>query len=465
LHPDDIVEFKQRVAASAQNLTFKLCEVRSILNSGEIKWIESASRPELQPDGAIIWDGIMLDITEQQNALSERKRVEADLATSQQKYYSLIQSINGIVWEYDIDTDRFSFVSDRAISLLGYPLEDWLLKTNFWQNHIYSEDLERTLSAYNDAIEYRYDCEFEYRMVAADGRVIWVYDISTLICDADGKAIATNGLIIDISDRKEIEIDLHQANERLELTNAELHRATRLKDEFLATMSHELRTPLNAILGMSEALLEEVFGDLNPRQMKSIATIERSGEHLLSLINDILDVSKISAGKLELNITEVSPIELCKSSLMFIKQKAIQQQLTIDTQIPNNLDKIFVDERRMRQVLINLLNNAVKFTPKGGIVTLSIWVESPSICHPTAGYCLCFSIRDTGIGIASDDISKLFQPFIQVDSKLNRKYEGTGLGLVLVKQLVELHGGFVTINSEVGIGSCFTVTIPQEMRG
>jgi PAS domain S-box-containing protein len=279
-------------------------------------------------------------------------------------------------------------------------------------------------------------------------------------------SLLANGQIIcisrDITDRKQAAEQLHQTNQRLELTNEELHRATRLKDEFLATMSHELRTPLNAILGMSEVLQEELFGSLNAQQLNSITTIEQSGEHLLSLINDILDVSKISAGKLELNITKVSLTELCKSSLMFIKQQAFEKQIQLHTQLPIDLESVFVDERRLRQVLINLLNNAVKFTNQGGVVTLSVSVRAELLTdHPTADCGLRFSISDTGIGISRDDLPKLFQPFIQLDSNLNRKYNGTGLGLMLVKQLVELHGGSVTIDSTVGEGSCFTVLLPQ----
>jgi predicted ATPase/signal transduction histidine kinase len=266
---------------------------------------------------------------------------------------------------------------------------------------------------------------------------------------------------IAIHERKQVQLDLHLTNQQLESTIQELQHATRLKDEFLATMSHELRTPLNAILGMSEALQEDIFGAINPRQLNAISTIEQSGQHLLSLINDILDVSKITAGKLALNITQVSLTELCQSSLMLIKQQAVDKQIQIRTQLPDDLAPIAIDERRMRQVLINLLNNAVKFTPTGGTVTLAVRIEPIKILAQTAGYALCFAISDTGIGIASTDLTKLFHPFIQIDSSLNRKYAGTGLGLVLVKQIVELHGGNVTIDSEVGRGSCFTVIIPQ----
>lgn len=405
---------------------------------------------------------ICRDITEQQIAENERQRIAAQLAASQRQCYDLIQSINGVVWEYDLKDDLFIFVSDRAESLFGYPLTDWLVKTNFWQTIVYPEDLDLVLNLYNEAIANRCNCEFEYRLVAADGRVIWVYDVSTLVFDEDGQVISSNGLLINISDIKQVEAALHDANERLELTNAELQRATRLKDEFLATMSHELRTPMNAILGMSEMLQEEILGPLNPRQLNSISTIERSGEHLLSLINDILDVSKISAGKLELNIDKTALAQLCEASLLFVKQKAFEKQIQIDTHLPAELESIWVDDRRMRQVLINLLTNAVKFTPHGGNVTLTVSLQSMPL--DKGSYELCFAITDTGIGINQTDIAKLFQPFIQIDSSLNRQYEGTGLGLMLVKQIVELHGGRVLIESEVGKGSCFSLVIPQLWR-
>ena len=356
-------------------------------------------------------------------------------------------------------TNRFTFVSDRAVAILGYPIADWF-DVNFWDLHLHPEDFEDTRAICHEAIANHRNCEVEYRLIAADDRVVWIYDTFTLIYDDAGRAIGTSGLFIDITERKRVETQLQQTNHRLELTNTELLRTTRLKDDFLATMSHELRTPLNAILGMSEALQEEIFGTLNSRQLNSILTIEQSGEHLLSLIEDILDVSKISAGKLNLHLSEIDPAELCRSSLTLVRQQAIAKHIQIDTHLPADLDRICVDERRMRQVLINLLNNAIKFTPNGGIVILSVRAV-PLAIDGNAGYWLCFAVSDTGIGIATADRSKLFQPFIQLDSSLNRKYAGTGLGLVLVKQIVELHGGNVTIDSEVGIGSCFTVTIPQ----
>ncbi len=247
-----------------------------------------------------------------------------------------------------------------------------------------------------------------------------------------------------------------QAQQELILRNAELARATRLKDEFLANMSHELRTPLNAILGMSEALREAVFSPLTAEQNRALETVERSGFHLLELINDILDLAKIEAGQLELERVSTDIENLCRSSLAFIKQQAFKKNIAVELFITEPLPYLLLDERRIRQVLLNLLNNAVKFTHPGGKITLRVEIVKES----SGKKYLTIAVIDTGIGIASKYLDRLFQPFVQIDSALNRQYAGTGLGLALVKRIVELHGGQVTVNSEVTRGSCFTVHLP-----
>ncbi|MFP4222278.1 MAG: ATP-binding protein [Phormidium sp.] len=252
-----------------------------------------------------------------------------------------------------------------------------------------------------------------------------------------------------------------QAQQDLSRRNEELIRATRLKDEFLANMSHELRTPLNAILGMTEALQEEVFGTLGDRQVQALDTVERSASHLLALINDILDVAKIESGQVELDCAPCSVAPLCQSSVTFIKQQALKKRIQLSVNLPLNLPDIVLDERRIRQVLINLLNNAVKFTPEGGQITLAVTYPKPTEVQGETQY-LRFSVIDTGIGISPDNIKKLFQPFMQIDSALNRQYEGTGLGLALTKRIVDLHGGQVGLTSEVGVGSCFTLDLPYQ---
>ena len=258
--------------------------------------------------------------------------------------------------------------------------------------------------------------------------------------------------------------DAKQLSEKLEqrvadrtaellLANSELSRVMRSKDDFLSAMSHELRTPLNAILGLSESLAEGVYGDMNTKQVKSINTIAESGHHLLALINDLLDIAKIGAGKMELELTNTHVEDVCQASLRLVLELAQKKNLKLALSMDNKSVMLTADERRLKQILVNLLSNAVKFTPEGGSVTLATTcdVESES---------LMFSVRDTGIGIAAEDLSRLFSPFTQLDSKLSRQYAGTGLGLTLVLRLVEMHGGSVTVESEIGKGSCFTIRIP-----
>ncbi|MGB3754814.1 MAG: ATP-binding protein [Rivularia sp. (in: cyanobacteria)] len=241
-------------------------------------------------------------------------------------------------------------------------------------------------------------------------------------------------------------------------------QASITKSQFLANMSHELRTPLNAILGMTEGLQQQVFGSVNEQQLQALQTIESSGSHLLAIINDILDIAKIESGKFELDLIPTNVALLCQSSLIFIKGQALKKRIQLETQLPDEIPDLLIDQRRIRQVLINLLNNAVKFTPDGGSITLKVSLhQSPADIDCTDSLpenFLRIAVIDTGIGIALEDIKKLFQSFVQIDSALNRKYTGTGLGLALVKSIVELHGGQVGVTSQVGVGSCFTVDLP-----
>jgi len=247
--------------------------------------------------------------------------------------------------------------------------------------------------------------------------------------------------------------ELESANRQLRAANAELAQASRLKDEFLANMSHELRTPLNAILGLSEALLENVAGTLTPRQLKSISTISTSGAHLLELINDILDLSKVEAGKLELNLDTVNLQEFCESCLVFVRTQAMRKKIGVAFEHDERVTKLSADPRRLKQILVNLLTNAVKFTPEGGCIGLTV------VASESEGL-LRFTVWDTGIGIAPEDQGKLFRAFTQIDSGLSRAQEGTGLGLALVAKLVELHGGSVALESEPAKGSRFIVSMP-----
>ena len=231
--------------------------------------------------------------------------------------------------------------------------------------------------------------------------------------------------------------------------------ANRAKSEFLATMSHELRTPLNAIIGFSEIIRNQMFGPLaNPKYLDYANDINHSGWHLLKHINDILDISKIEAGKVELRGQNIDVSEALMSCITLVKGQAYEAGVEIETDIPPNLPGLHADEQKFKQITINLLSNAIKFTPAGGKVTLRIWYSLEN------GYVL--QVVDTGIGIALADIPKVLTPFQQIESDLARNYEGTGLGLPLVKGLAELHGGALDLQSEIGVGTTATVRFPAE---
>ncbi|NUN66008.1 PAS domain S-box protein [Pseudanabaena biceps] len=343
-------------------------------------------------------------------------------------------------------------VNDCFCQMLGYSHDEMLQKN--WAELTHHDDLEANIINFNKAIAGEIDgYVMDKRFIRKNGESIHTIISAQCFRNLDQTLNFFVLMVQDISDRKRAEV-------QLQLTNEELSRATRLKDEFLANMSHELRTPLNAILGMTETMQEEIFGSINERQRKALQTVERSSEHLLSLINDILDVAKIESGQIELELIPTDLASLCKSSLAFIKQQALKKRIQLEIKIPKNLPEQILDERRIRQVLINLLNNAMKFTPEGGRITLEVrkQIDEESLVNPRE-WCR-FAVIDTGIGIAPENINKLFQPFIQIDSALNRQYAGTGLGLALVKRIAELHGGKVTLISELGVGSCFMVDLP-----
>ncbi len=230
--------------------------------------------------------------------------------------------------------------------------------------------------------------------------------------------------------------------------------ADRAKTSFLANMSHELRTPLTSILGFSNLLLEQIFGELNDKQQQYITAISASGEHLLALINDLLDLSKIEAGKEELILEEIDVNEICQACISLIQERANTHGLELILEINPDVTTCIADKRRLKQILFNLLTNAVKFTDCGS-VTLKVDKTEAKIQ---------FTVIDTGIGISAADKATLFEPFHQLDTNLKRKHQGTGLGLALTRNLVRLHGGDITLTSELGQGSCFTVYLPENSR-
>jgi len=245
--------------------------------------------------------------------------------------------------------------------------------------------------------------------------------------------------------------EIQAKSAQLEGANQELAAASRHKSEFLANMSHELRTPLNAIIGFSDVLEQRLFGELNERQTDYTRDIASSGRHLLDLVNEILDLSKVEAGRMELEPSEFALAETIRGAVAFVRERAAAHGIALGADLPTDLGTVVADERKVRQVLLNLLSNAVKFTPDSGAISVRAWRSDGEVQ---------VAVRDTGIGIAPEDQAKVFDEFQQVGKPSDRSREGTGLGLTLAKRFIELHGGRIWIESEIGTGTTFTFAIP-----
>jgi signal transduction histidine kinase len=257
-------------------------------------------------------------------------------------------------------------------------------------------------------------------------------------------------LVQTFADQAVIAIENVRLFKELEVANRELAAASQHKSEFLANMSHELRTPLNAIIGFSEVLSERMFGELNQKQEEYSKDIHASGQHLLSLINDILDLSKIEAGRMELELTDFHFPTALDNALTLVRERAGRRSITLEMSVDERLGEVQADERKIRQVVLNLLSNAIKFTPEGGRINVD--------AVPKDGL-LEVSVTDTGVGIAPEDQEAVFEEFRQVGSA-DKKVEGTGLGLALSRKFIELHGGRIWVKSQAGQGSTFTFTLP-----
>ena len=419
-------------------------------------------------DGSILTEQISLTLLENDliicvcQDVTERKQAELAL----QRYSREVEDLynNAPCGYHSLNAAGiYVRVNDTELKWLGYTRKEILGKKKFtdfltpksqelfWENF----KLFKTQNSLDN---------LEYEMMTTDGTIRWFSVNAIAIKDDAGNLIMTRSTMFDITLNK-------VAEAKLQRTNAKLAYATKLKDEFLANMSHELRTPLNAILGMTETLQEQVYGEVNERQQDALKIIAKSGNHLLQLINDILDLAKIESKQITLNCQQTKIDKLCQDSLVFIKQQAFKKQIQTHLQIPPSLPELNVDERRICQVLINLLNNAVKFTPEKGSITLQVTVEAEGnqenlsntqASANTSQTWLRFSVIDTGIGISQENMEKLFQPFVQIDSALNRQYSGTGLGLSLVKKIIELHGGKSGVTSKEAEGSHFWFDLPCE---
>jgi len=398
----------------------------------------------------------------------EDERMKLDQRLRDQHFYtrSLIESnIDALM-----TTDPRGVITDvnKQMEALTGCTRDELIGAPFKG---YFTDPERAELAINRVLSEGKVTNYELTARDRDGTLTVVSYNATTFHDRDRRLQGVFASARDMTELKAIERALTQKN-------AELEDASRMKSEFLANMSHELRTPLNAIIGFSEVLGDGLLGDMTEKQRRFIGDIFKSGKHLLSLINDILDLSKVEAGKmlLDLDTFEIAP--MLSNSLSIVKGQAAVRHVRLDMQVASNLSALTADARKVKQIVYNLLSNAVKFTADGGDVILRAdrvtrddvgalpgdWAgRTFPLATSDFSEFLRLSVRDNGIGISPDGLEQLFKPFSQVDSGLSRQFEGTGLGLAMVKLLVDLHGGVVAVESAVGAGSCFTVWIP--MRG
>ncbi|NOT06555.1 MAG: PAS domain S-box protein [Anaerolineales bacterium] len=369
----------------------------------------------------------------------------AEIESTRQRL-DLAASAGGIgVWEIGLKEFRV-FWDDRMYVIHGIEPAEFDNSLGTWMQMIYSEDLAYVQEQFQAALQNTGRFYVEHRIVHPDGSLRYISSNAIVLYDGEHIPERMIGVNMDITEQKRAENEIH-------LANLEMGRAMRTKDEFLANMSHELRTPLNSILGISESLEEQIVGNLNEKQLRYIGIVKESGRHLLELINDILDISKIEAGRMELELHNVSVEKLCQSSLRMVKELAQKKNLRVSFEVIGSVEVVLGDERRLKQSLVNLLSNAVKFTPSESHIGLEV-------CgHPQENE-VTFTVWDKGVGIAKEDIQYLFKPFVQLDSGLTREYQGTGLGLALVSQMMRLHGGRIDLESEVGEGSRFTITLP-----
>jgi PAS domain S-box-containing protein len=286
-----------------------------------------------------------------------------------------------------------------------------------------------------------------HRLRRADGSYVWLEAslrrVHAAIASEDDEVVS---VLRDISERRAAEQERH--------ARLAAQEANRQQARFLANMSHELRTPLNAIIGFSDLIKTESFGALAPTYVEFAADINQSGAHLLAVINDILDFSKAEIGPLEMSEDLIDVAAALRACLRMTRPRIIERNLTVETRIPDDLPALRGDERRIKQIAINLLSNAVKFTPDGGRILISVAVNRSGE--------LVLAIQDSGIGIGAGEIAKVFEPFYQADASLARRFEGTGLGLPIVKRLVEMHGGQIALSSTPGEGTLITIRFPAE---
>jgi PAS domain S-box-containing protein len=420
--------------------------VFQIRHGAQIRWLRVMGKPNFEANGALLgYRGTVRDITDIRDQARALGDAHANMAKAQGRLAAAIDGFSDAVALFDRD-DRL-VLCNRSFQKIHSTLADLLepgvtfeqlVRMSVARKRIDLE--ERDGEAYiRERLEQHRQASRPVERRLTDGR--WEQARDELLNDG-GRLL----IITDVTARK-------RAEEALIAAKLSAEAANRAKSQFLANMSHELRTPLNAIIGFSEIIANELFGPIRrPRYTEYAADILASGRHLLDLINDILDLSKIDSGKFELVEAELDLAETINAALHLLRDRAEQSGLRIRLDVPANLPFMKGDERALKQVLINLLSNSIKFTPVGGAICVSAGLVDDGR--------MSLAVRDSGVGIPPQDIPRALEPFQQLDAGLDRKHEGTGLGLPLSKRLVELHGGDFLLDSEPGVGTNIRILFP-----
>lgn len=399
--------------------------------------------------------------------ITAQKHAELALRESERKYRELVENANSVILRWTRD-GRISFLNEFGLRFFGYTEDEILgrhiIGTIVPETESGGRDLEPLMDEISKApVAYEQSVNENVRR---NGERVWVAWTNKVVLDRQGRVAEILSIGLDITARKRAEEELRATQAGLEQRVADrtselvvakerAEAADRLKSTFLAAMSHELRTPLNSVIGFTGILLQGLAGPLNEEQAKQLRMVKDSGQNLLALINDVLDISKIEAGQIEIHNEPFNLPETIQKALQTVKPLADKKALRLVVRVAADMGPMTSDRQRIEQILLNLLSNAIKFTG-GGEVNVE--------CRLEEGRAV-IRVTDTGIGIKPEDLGRLFQPFHQLDSGLTRQYAGTGLGLAICKRLVERLGGTISVESREGKGSTFQVTLPMQPEG
>jgi PAS domain S-box-containing protein len=390
-----------------------------------------------------------------------RKQIEEQLRFSAQalknsvlRYENLVNSVDGIVWQADIPSLQFTFVSEQAERLLGYPADRWIEEPEFWQDHIYPGDRERAIGLVRQLTdEHKYQ-NFEYRMVAADGRVVW-FSNTISVRSESGKTSQIQGVMVDITARRQAEERVSRIQVKLREANKNLVRRNREIQNFYHTLSHELKTPLTSAREFISIVLDGLAGPLTQNQADYLGIAKDSCNQLRVCINDLLDATRLETGKMTLDIKPASLAALLQKVILTIQRTAAPKDISIFQDVHPDLPDLPMDESRITQVVMNLLNNAIKYTPHGGqiMIRAAEWPAHPEYVQ--------VSITDTGRGIPLGEQEHVFDRLYQVKAGDATTEQGVGLGLYLCRELVQLHGGTISVESALHKGRTFSFVLPK----